>query len=493
MKGKLFLTFCIIPIFCAIAHADITDVSGKDKIKYIGDLVIEAGEVVDGDVVVMEGDLRIKGVVNGNAVVSYGDAFIDSGGVVNGDVVALRGKITVHKDATVTGEIVEQRLYDISLDDPNFRKGETDRKLYDEKDESSTEDDDAEFDAKLGYNKVDGFFLGIEMPKIVKSSLTELTQMTLHGFLGYGFSNKRWQTYIEMDKWFFENNRLEFGLEGHDLTDTEDDWIIGNEENSLAAFFLHEDFRDYFYREGFGAHIAQYIGDKINFKVKYLADEYKIAENETDWALFGGNKKFKPNFWFLGEGMNIIPGMMRSLKVSGEMKMLYGDLLLNGSFEYAGGDELGGDFEFTRYIFETRGYFDLDDHQGIDYRLKLGSSEKNLPPQKYFTLGGISTLRGFSYKEFHGKQMALLNLEYRLFSRSRPSKMWFVKLFQFALFCDIGSTSKKIFEDLDADLYHSDVGFSLMNIDGDFRVDFARRTDTGKKPWVITLRIKHAF
>ena len=489
MHSKYIISIVISLVLAAGAFAGDVDPIGKDRVKYIGDLVIEADEVVDGDVVVMQGDLRVLGTVNGNAVVSFGNALIDSGAVIHGDVVALRGKITVDENASITGEVVESRLFDLSLDEPSSGFGfEWDTDDCD--DEIEDDESDAHVDARLAYNKVDGFFLGLMVPKTLHHHF--LPKITFHGFGGYGFSNDRWQYHVEADKWFFEDNIFEIGVEVHDFTDSDDNWIIESEENSLAAFFIHEDFRDYFYRRGFGAHAGQTIDNFLKLKVKYLADDYLMTENNTNWALFGGNKDYSENFGFLGAGANIWPGMMRSVTASGEMKLFEGDFTMSASSEYAG-YELGGDFEFMRHIFEAKGYFLLGRHEGLDFRLRLGTSQDDLPPQKLFTLGGISTLRGFGHKEFYGKHMALLNVEYRLFSKRKPSRLWFLKLFQLGLFTDIGSTDPDIFNDFDTDYYKSDVGFSLMDDSGKTRLDIARRTDTSEKPWVVTFRINHAF
>ena len=486
MFHKKLICIIISSFIIAAAFAGEDKISSKDRVKYIGDLTIEADEVVNGDVVVMQGDLIVMGTVNGNAVVSFGDAFVDSGGVINGDLVAWRGKISIDEHGIVAGEVVESRLFDISLDDPSFR---TKEELYEEEKEEEREYE-ADTDVRLGYNKVDGFFLGLTIPKSLGHRI--LPKITFHGFGGYSFSNDRWQYSAEIDKWLFEDNILEFGIESHKLTDTEDNWIIQNEENSLASFFLHEDFRDYFYRTGFGAHIGQDIGSFLKLKVKYLIDDYDGTENNTNWALFGGSKDFSPNFGFMGEGTTIDEGNMRSVIASGALKLFNGDLHLTGTAEKAGGD-LSGDFEFSRYIFEARGYFNLGSCEGLDFRLKLGSSEDDLPLQKYFTLGGISTLRGFSHKEFYGKQMALLNLEYRIFSGERPSHLWFLKLFQVRLFADMGSTHPDIFDGFDLDYYKTDVGIAFMTKSGDARLNIARRTDTGEDPWVVTFRIEHPF
>lgn len=492
-KIKIYsLIFALMVSLTALAQSSDDT---QDKVKVLGDLIIESGEVLTGNVVVMQGDLIVKGTIKGNAVVSFGDAVVDSGGVIEGDMVALRGKITVDEYGVVNGEVVESRLFDVSMDnfdsqfDSHFELNiNTDKDKSDECFEC--EDNQPSIDGKVAYNKVDGFFLGITFPKKLNPKF--VPNVSLNGFVGYGFSNDRWQYHAELDKWFGDFYRLEFGVEAHELTGTDDSWIIGDHENSLAAFFIHEDFRDYYYRQGSGAHIGLDIGHNFKFQAKYLADEYDSTSNNTNWALFGGDKDFKPNFGFIAPGANITPGMMRSVIASGDARFFNGNLIASASAEY-GYEDLGGDFDFARYIFETKGWIDISHYDGIAFRLKFGSSDRFLPPQKYFTLGGISTLRGFTHKEFFGSKMALANIEYRLFKNDKPRKIWFLRPFQFALFADAGSVHPDIFKDFDTDMYKSDVGFSIFTDDGDCRLDIARRTDTGEKPWVVTFRIEEAF
>ena len=516
--------FALASVFSS-AETDV-DIAGIDKIKILGDLVIEIDETIDGDVIVMKGNLIVRGTINGNVVVYFGDSEVDSTGKIYGDLVNHRGRITIVEGGEVTGSVVESNLFDVSFDekieddDSYERRGDfyerAERIGRGRSGKRSKQDIRLEIDrgvnAKVSYNKVDGFFLGLAFPKRVRSNI--VPKMVVHGFIGYGFANKRWQYHAEINKWLFNNNRLEFGFEGHDLTDTEDDWIIGNAENSLAAFFINEDFRDYFYRYGFGAHISQRFGDNFIMKVKYLSDEYDATHNHAKWSLFKGNDPpFTPNFGFLGEGENIEEGTMCSLIGSSEWKFFGGHMMLSGSVVAAGYD-LGGDFEFTRAIIEAKGLFDLDKHQGVDFRLRLGNTvdeskeagNYGLPPQKYFTLGGISTMRAHDFKELSGKQMALLNLEYKIFEKKNKSCLnnkhskfkaksyfWLLKLFKIGVFADIGSVEPGIFKDFDMDDYETDVGFAFMNDEENIRLNIARRTDTGKKDWVLTFRIKHSF
>jgi Tol biopolymer transport system component len=72
----------------------------------------------------------------------------------------------------------------------------------------------------------------------------------------------------------------------------------------------------------------------------------------------------------------------------------------------------GSDLELTNLIFDLRRYFKLGRRSTFATRLLLGGSfarDKSL-----FYLGGIDTLRGYSYEELIGTRMGLLNFELRI-------------------------------------------------------------------------------
>ncbi len=75
-----------------------------ERVAFGSDLVIAAGETVNGDVSVTSGDLMIGGTVLGDAVVVNGNAIIS--GVVRGDVVVTGGNVTLSEASEVAGNIV---------------------------------------------------------------------------------------------------------------------------------------------------------------------------------------------------------------------------------------------------------------------------------------------------------------------------------------------------------------------------------------------------
>jgi hypothetical protein len=78
--------------------------SGADsRSVYTGDHTVEAGETVD-DVVVVGGDLHVRGTVTGDAVVVGGQLFLDEAGLIEGDATVTGGSI-VENGGRIRGEM----------------------------------------------------------------------------------------------------------------------------------------------------------------------------------------------------------------------------------------------------------------------------------------------------------------------------------------------------------------------------------------------------
>lgn len=73
---------------------------------------------------------------------------------------------------------------------------------------------------------------------------------------------------------------------------------------------------------------------------------------------------------------------------------------------------LGSDLSLTNLIFDARRYFSLGRRGTIATRLLLGGSFGQ--DKSFFYLGGIDTLRGYSYEALVGTRIGLLNLEIRI-------------------------------------------------------------------------------
>jgi len=474
--------------------------------RHYDDYKVHSYETVDGNIIVMQGDLIVSGEVDGDVVVIYGDVKIEQRAQIYGNVTSIGGKIIQLESSVVRGNQVEtspRNVYQLS----GYR--------YQYEDSYNDDDYDTWHNAHrkqystlplwplddqflVRYNRVQGLFLGLEVPKSIgrKNNI-----VSLHGFGGYGFKEKAWRYQVGIDRFFFDQKsyRFEIGADVYDLTDTRDEWIITPLENSMASFFIHEDFQDFYRRHGYEVHASQNWTIYLKGTIAYRNDEYGSVQKNVDWALFGGDKKFRLN-----------PEIE-----SGNMRSIYGELYLDTrnnhetprygwygklSMEMSN-SKLKSDFYFNQYIFELRHYLPISRNERLDMRMKLGSSEGDLPLQKLFELGGISSLRGFQFKEFTGDRLILANFEYVLSPSVFDRDFLFFDDVRLILFSDIGNSwfaendLKWLngFEHLKFTDMKSDIGIALSSWDGTIRLNIAKRTDTNHDPMVLTFRIAKPF
>jgi hypothetical protein len=90
----------LLPAGAAVAADDPPD----DRIVLSGSVLVDRGETVPGDVVVVDGDIVIRGTVEGDVIAVAGDVTIR--GRIGGNVVAGSGLATLGRRARVSGDLV---------------------------------------------------------------------------------------------------------------------------------------------------------------------------------------------------------------------------------------------------------------------------------------------------------------------------------------------------------------------------------------------------
>ncbi|MBI3189566.1 MAG: BamA/TamA family outer membrane protein [Ignavibacteriales bacterium] len=355
----------------------------------------------------------------------------------------------------------------------------------------------------LRYNRVEALFLGLNYPN---SYTWDERSASLFGSVGYGFASHRWRYSGGVSQQFGMGTTLiELGVEGHSLTDTKDQWIIDETENSLASFFVRDDYRDYFGREGvsgwFGL-FGKWKSSDMQFRAAYLNDQYQSLDWKTNWSVFGGDKLFRDN-------PPVWEGRMRSVLASFEIHQEKQRTYFTSGWKAAlsaevAGTSFGGDFEFNKYVIDFIRYQPLSKYENLNFRLRAGSTTGDVPPQKWFELGGISTLPAFSYKEFPGNRIALFNAEYmlngKIFDAVDVFPSWLLRNCNLMLFYDAGYANAvagnekfdKGFENLSASTIKSDWGIGIGSRDAKLRLGFAWRTDVAE-PVHAFLRLNRPF
>ncbi len=454
-----------------------------------GDFELGEEQAQDGHLVVSDGDATIAGKVAGTVLVICGNVKLRETAVIEGDVVCIGGHIDRERGSHVTGDQIEASPRSLSTETRTRRDWSRSWKSYRRRYAPS-------FEGKLHYNRVDGSFLGISLPQ----RYTDNAGIEVFGFGGYAFAGKNWQYQVGGEAYIGEDWRSLVGLEAHDYTASEDEWVIPEDENSLAAWLINEDFRDYFRRDGFSAYFSQSLSDNAKLTAGYRRDKLLSLPNETDWSLFVNRKQFRVN-------PLINDGRLASYFAQGvwdtRNHKTHPDrgwrIQIEAEFSRP---DLKSAYAFDRVLVDLRRYQPLGAGRNFDLRLRAGSARGFLPEQFLFDLGGISTLPGYRFKAFTGDRMVLGSVEYRLDAgRSRLREVPLLGELNLILFADAGlawfaqdrSTLSAAFDFLTFDKLKTDVGIGVSDEDGRVRLNFAKRTDKAGEDVLISFRLNRSF
>ena len=353
--------------------------------------------------------------------------------------------------------------------------------FYFEKDTGEFEEKTLDFYSPTRYNRVEGLFLSAGLkfnPPWFK----------IWGDVGYGFLNRGWRYHLGLEKRFFETNRLKLGFCLLNRTASNEDWIIGDLENSLSTFFSKEDFKDYFGQRGWLIYINQRLKQIHNFRIEYTSLNYQSLREREIWSLFGCRRKVRPNPPVVEKRENKLRIMLALDFLDNPFYPIDG-WYFEGIYERAG-KGVGGDFDFEGIFLTIKRFQPTIGNQRLVIRTRFGAREGDLAEQHKIDLGGIGTLRGFKYKEFTGNRMFMISLDYffggDILGRIPLGRIPLYEALNLILFIDSGlawDAGEKIKG------LKSNIGFSLALIEEILRVDFAKRLDRGQDTWAVTFRV----
>ncbi|MBN2009183.1 BamA/TamA family outer membrane protein [candidate division KSB1 bacterium] len=484
-----------------------------DVVRFFGDVTIEEDEVINGDVVCMRGTIKLLGEVHGDVVAIFGNVDMDSTSTVTGDVVSVGGHITRDEGARVGGDIVQTSWTGVKVEEDdqhieaglsgvkigpkdgrNWRDHKSDYRWHHEYDDINDEP------FMLRYNRVEGLFIGYEIPEHTGWDNDRHSQ--LYGHIGYGFKTGEPRYQIGMNRWIFNTFRFTIGGEYHDITDTEDYWVIPTVENSLAAFFLKEDFQDFYRCVGASGYIIQNITPHFRIKAGYHKDEFYSMDKHDIWSLFGGDKVYRPNPAIDELEYKSVRAEI-GLDTRNDFDGPTQGWLIQLVGEFANNDLNDNGVDFDRYILDIRRFQPIGHGENLDFRVRAGSARGYLPLQYRYDLGGLSTLRGYRFKEFSdGDRMLLANLEYRIYGgMGMLEDIDILEDWNLIFFSDAGwvwnadkpNSFENGFDDLDWDSFKTSVGIGFTNYEGNVRLNIAKRLDDTNRDVVITFRVKRPF
>lgn len=346
------------------------------------------------------------------------------------------------------------------------------------------------------FNRVDGAYAGLRL----QGTYDSIFGLTRYGEFGYAFGSKKPQYQAGGELFAFPNRDqlISVGFEIHDRTDTQDAWVIGEIENTIAAGLFREDYRDYYRRQGMSVYGSYNLDHHTQISVRYSRDRESSLANTVTWNWF--DHRYAESSFRVNPAIDA--GRFRSIRtdLTINTREKQGDYstgwLATGFFEPAG-KPFGGDYSFDRYSVDIRRYQTTGRLVAYDLRARAGASNGALPSQYLYDIGGVSTLRGYGYKAFTEDHMVLVNAECWI-DDDAWGRQWPMNLASVGGFFDTGSawfahapsSAPSTAVTLRPEL-RSSAGVGLKV--SDLRVYFAKPLNGPSRRWEVSLRVNHTF
>jgi hypothetical protein len=305
---------------------------------------------------------------------------------------------------------------------------------------------------------------------------------------------------LGIERPFLRGDLLQVGGTIYDLTASDDQWRLGNVEQSLVALGFRNTFRDYYRRKGYQVHAAVRPRDAHEVVVDWRDDDHRALVNETDYGFFRDSHPFRPN-------AVAQPGDLRSLILAytfdsrgldQQPSARFHQHLLDNLFADATGRDHGfrfdwrselapgsfsHDFDFSRHVATARGWWQPTKRRIVSGRFVAGTSTGALPAQRAFALGGIGTVHGYRFKEAAGERMVLMNAEIR-------QGFWGSGVAGLAFF-DAGRVYRP--RPGSSESWLTGVGVGLEFGDGGARLEFGWRVDDVPDSLQVLFRLRPTF
>ena len=217
---------------------------------------IPSTRVVLGDVAALGGPFTIAGEVDGDLVVVNGDLVFEAGGLVTGDVLVVGGRIFGEDVGEVGGDL---RVFDEPL--RYVQRGDQISSAGRPEEREGFGPDfpwgDARFTVKSGqnYNRTEG--LPVMFGPSFRTAGSNPLRLDLLGIwrtdMGFELNEDDFGYALRAEQALGGRNNISVGGTFFSMVDPIEDWGLTNLEASLTTFILHEDYRDYYERQGWSA------------------------------------------------------------------------------------------------------------------------------------------------------------------------------------------------------------------------------------------------
>jgi hypothetical protein len=384
-----------------------------------GDMAIPAGSRHAGNLAILGGDLTLAGTVEGDLVVVNGDLRVIGGAAIGGDLVAVGGGVENLAGARVGGAIIThggEYRYEVRdgrfrhLAPPRFGLGRTPR----------AQGSDFLITTGKSYNRVEGMPIAFG-PRLRTAGSNPLRLQALGIYRtesGLTLDPDRMGYYVRADQYVGGRRNYRVGATLHSLVEPIEEWQLSDLESGLATFLFHRDSRDHYERTGWSL-FANWEPLDLPYLIHLEGrwEKHGLRAPGSPWSLFRNAEPWRPQPVVAGGRLGSVAAMAEYDTRSPVANPASG-WLLRGRLEQAlhvdlvypevlgtdAGDPAPSPLQAPSYgrfltgLIDLRSYNRVDVDSRLNFRLVAGGSPRGapLPPQRQHALGGEGALPGLS-------------------------------------------------------------------------------------------------
>ena len=273
--------------------------------RLVGRTRLPAGNAWHGNVAVRTGPVAIAGRVQGTLVIVNGDLALEPGAVIDGDLIVVGGTAAGLSDAEISGIVREYREplpYRLEGDDlvyapqlaRRFRNIGARRSWGDDRARSTlTIATGGTFNRVEGLPIVFGPLFDWKLGEDVELGFDALGVFRSAGDLSDSRSDLGYR--VRADLRAGEIRTAGIGVRAFDIVTPVEDWGLKSNEVGWAAFLFHRDYRDYYLNKGVAARVFAELEQQLELAIE-VRREWQTSVSERDpWTILRTEELWRPN------------------------------------------------------------------------------------------------------------------------------------------------------------------------------------------------------
>ena len=402
--------------------------NAPETVRFAGQTRIPAARGVDGDVVVLGGPVTVAGRVSGSLMVVNGDLYLEPGAVVSGNVTVVGGVIEGATEAQIAGEIRSYR------DPLRYRHVGPEIAYAPRRDfrpswlvpkDDSYADNRTSFDVSLGgiYNRVEGLPVLFGPDADLRVASDARLQVEARGIFrtagdwSLSTGDFGYRTRAELVLGGRESN-LGLGVRAYDLVNSIEPWPLKDFEVGWSTFLFHRDYRDYYRRQGASAFATLRVSKQFSLTAEGRSEKEASLLAREPFTLFRGDGTFRPNPAINDGHFNILTASLR-YDTRNDLRAPTAGFNVAAEWELGHGTDVSAcslpglvcamlypaptsSLTYQRVFFDARSYTRLSPSGRLDLRVAGGgwAGGDPLPLQRRLALGYPDPLPGYGFRQF---------------------------------------------------------------------------------------------